>query len=83
MKEAIKTNLKFNIEIEIIENHKIDLNKKLRNLENDIITCSSDLKVHEQIIYDCGESINKLQELEKEFYAYDFYLKTVNRNGLP
>ena len=82
-KEAIKTNLKFNSEIEIIENHKIDLNKKLRNLENDIITCSSDLKVHEQIISDCEESINKLQELENEFYAYDFYLKTVNRNGLP
>lgn len=67
-----------------IEKEKYNLSTlRLKELENKIIECSGEVKVYQQIINECNESINKLKELETEFHAYDYYLKAVNRNGVP
>lgn len=81
--EAIKQNLEIQSNIDTIEKEKRYLSTQVKDLEEDIIEYSGQVKIHEQIIKDCAESIKKLQELEKEFSAYDYYLKSVNRNGLP
>jgi DNA repair exonuclease SbcCD ATPase subunit len=57
--------------------------KELKQIEGKIIDYSGDIKVQERIINDCNESIQKLKELETEYLAYDYYLKCVNRNGIP
>jgi DNA repair exonuclease SbcCD ATPase subunit len=81
--ELIISNKKINENIQTVQADKIRLINSVRIMDEDIITYSSEIKVHEQIIYDCEESIKKLKELEEEFYAYDYYLKAVNRNGVP
>jgi DNA repair exonuclease SbcCD ATPase subunit len=83
-KDAIVNNEKVRSKIKEIEAKKYQLsNYRLKELEDEIIECSGRVKVHEKIINECAESIDKLKELEKEFYAYDYYLKAVNRNGVP
>jgi DNA repair exonuclease SbcCD ATPase subunit len=39
--------------------------------------------LYEKTIEDCSTSIKKLGEFELQAKAYDFYLKAVNRNGVP
>lgn len=82
--EAILKNDIILKELKSIEKEKYNLSTlKLKELENKIIECSGEVKVYEQIITECNESIKKLKELETEFHAYDYYLKAVNRNGVP
>ena len=81
--ELIISNKKINEDIQAIQDTKFILMNSIKVMDEDIITYSSEIKVHEQIIQDCEESIKKLKDLEEEFYAYDYYLKAVNRNGVP
>ena len=81
---AIKANIETNDIIKQLESEKKFIkNSKLKELESLMLGYSGEVKVHEQIINECAESIKKLQELEKQFYAYDYYLKAINRNGVP
>jgi len=81
--EAIKQNLEIQSNIDTKEKEKKYLNSQIKENEENIIEYSGQVKIYEQVIKDCAESIKKLQELEKEFSAYDYYLKAVNRNGVP
>ena len=81
--EAIKQNLEIQSIIDTKEKEKRYLNSEIKENEENIIEYSGQVKIYEQVIKDCAESIKKLQELEKEFSAYDYYLKAVNRNGVP
>lgn len=82
--EAIKINNEIYRKIEQFELKRNRIKTtEIKLLENKILECSGEVKIHEQIINDCSISIEKLQELEKQFYAYDYYLKAVNRNGVP
>lgn len=80
---TIKENQSIQMEILDLEIHKENVAKKLYEIEDKIIDISGQVKVHEKIINDCAIAIKKLQELEKEYLAYDYYLKAVNRNGVP
>jgi DNA repair exonuclease SbcCD ATPase subunit/DNA repair exonuclease SbcCD nuclease subunit len=81
--ESILSNKKIREDIQAIQDTKFILINSVKIMDEDIITYSSEIKVHEQIIQECEESIKKLKDLEEEFYAYDYYLKAVNRNGVP
>lgn len=81
--ESIKTNSLLMEIIEDSKNSKSMFTKELKQVETKIIDYSGDIKVQERIINDCNESIQKLKELETEYLAYDYYLKCVNRNGIP
>lgn len=79
----IENNIKIKNNLSEVTNKKQKILLEIKSLEDEIIELSGDLKIHEQIISECEKSIEKLKELEKEFYAYDYYLKAVNRNGVP
>ena len=81
--KTIESNKKIKEDIEAIKGVKLILNNSINGLESSIIEYSGELKIHQQIINDCSDSITKLKELETEFHAYDYYLKAVNRNGVP
>lgn len=79
----IKENQQIQSKISVAERERNDFTSELKRLETKYITLAGEIKVYEKTIQDCAESIKKLQELEKQFKAYDFYLKAVNRNGVP
>lgn len=56
---------------------------RIKLLDIEIIETSGNVKIYEKIIDDCAKSIAELQALEKQYHAYDLYLKAVNRNGVP
>jgi DNA repair exonuclease SbcCD ATPase subunit len=81
--EVIKSNQELRSKIEIEETERKEITVALQKLETMYISISGEIKVYEKTIQDCVDAINKLQELEKQFKAYDLYLKAVNRNGVP
>ena len=80
---TIKENQGIQLKIAEIEFKRDDLVSELKGLDRDIIYSSGQVKVAEKTIQDCADSIKKLKELETQFKAYDYYLKAVNRNGVP
>jgi DNA repair exonuclease SbcCD ATPase subunit/DNA repair exonuclease SbcCD nuclease subunit len=82
-KLTVENNIIVKNKISVITDKKQNIIKEIKSLEDDIIETSGDLKINEKVITECEKSIEKLKELEKEFYAYDYYLKAVNRNGVP
>ena len=79
----IKENQGIQLKIADIESKKDEMVSELKSLDRDIIYSSGQVKVAEKTIQDCADAIKKLKELETQFKAYDFYLKAVNRNGVP
>lgn len=80
---TIKENQGIQLKIADIEFKRDDLVSELKTLDRDLIQISGATKVAEKTIQDCADSIKKLKELETQYTAYDFYLKAVNRNGVP
>jgi len=80
---TIKENQGIQLKIADIEFKRDDLVSELKSLDRDLIHISGGVKVAEKTIQDCADSIKKLKELETQFKAYDYYLKAVNRNGVP
>jgi len=82
--DAINQNNKIQSEIDKLENEKNTLSKfELKKIDENILEYSGNVKVSEKVIDECEVSIQKLKDLEKEYEAYDYYLKAVNRNGVP
>ena len=82
-KLIVENNIRVKNEISTITENKQNILREIKSIEEQIIETSGHLKLNEQVITDCEKSLEKLKELEKEFYAYDYYLKAVNRNGVP
>jgi DNA repair exonuclease SbcCD ATPase subunit len=75
-----------------IEHHKVvdqstkdvDIMKlAARSLNNHIIQFSGIYNVNLKIKQDILDNINELGRLETQYEAYDLYLKTIQRNGVP
>ena len=82
--DAINQNNKIQSEIDELEQEKNTLSKvELKKIDENILEYNGNVKVNEKIIDECEVSIQKLKDLEKEYEAYDYYLKAVNRNGVP
>ena len=80
---TIKENQGIQLKIAEVEFKRDDLVGELKSIDRDLIHVSGGVKVAEKTIQDCADSIKKLKELETQYLAYDFYLKAVNRNGIP
>ena len=80
---VITANRDVQVKIRIVESEREQLSKELKNLETRYIGIAGEIKVYEKTIEDCSTAIKKLGEFELQAKAYDFYLKAVNRNGVP
>lgn len=80
---VIKENQKIHLEIIELERNRDSLIEVVRGIESKIIDTSGQIKLYEKIVADCLDSMQKLKELERQFAANDYYLKAVNRNGVP
>ena len=82
--DTINRNNKIQSEINELENEKNNsLKIELKKIDESILEYNGNVKVSEKIINECEVSIQKLKDLENEYEAYDYYLKAVNRNGVP
>jgi DNA repair exonuclease SbcCD ATPase subunit len=79
----ITANKELQIKISGVESEREQLSKELKQLETRYIALAGEIKLYEKTIEDCSTSIKKLGEFELQAKAYDFYLKAVNRNGVP
>ena len=80
---TIKENQSIQLKIVHIEFKRDGLISDLKVIDRELIQISGGVKVSEKMIQDCADSIKKLKELETQYLAYDYYLKAVNRNGVP
>ena len=80
---TIKENQGIQLKIADVEFRRDGLIGELKIVDRELISISGGAKVAEKMIQDCADSIKKLKELETQYLAYDYYLKAVNRNGVP
>ena len=80
---TIKETQVIQLKIADVEFKRDSLIVELKSIDRDLIHASAGAKIVEKTIQDCADSIKKLKELETQYLAYDFYLKAVNRNGVP
>jgi DNA repair exonuclease SbcCD ATPase subunit len=81
--EAIKFNKNHTI---IVDKHKsvLDSNKTQKAILNsDIIVKSGEVKVYEKTKQDILDKLEELSQLETQYEAYEIYLKSIKRDGVP
>lgn len=89
LKEALKQihNIEFNKkksgEIVEIKDEINIVSIELKELDSKILNLSGKLKMAEKSKKDALDSINRLKELEQQYIGYEYYQKSVQRNGVP
>jgi len=82
-----KSNIEFNkdknIEINEIRDEIKTVNLELLELDSKLLATSGKLKMAEKSINDAEDGINRLKELEQQHQGYEYYQKSVQRNGVP
>ena len=82
-----KSNIEFNkdknIEINEIRDEIKTVNLELSELDSKLLVMSGKLKMAEKSINDAEDGINRLKELEQQYQGYEYYQKSVQRNGVP
>ena len=80
---SIKYNKTLNDEISSLTTTLNQLKDDLSDLTNEIVKCHSNILLAEKIKSDSEESIAKLQDYERQYKFYQYYLEAVNRDGVP
>jgi len=82
-----KSNIEFNkdknIEITEIRDEIITVNTELSDIDSKLLIMSGKLKMAEKSINDAQDGINRLKDLEQQYQGYEYYQKSVQRNGVP
>jgi len=82
-----KTDIKYNEGInKIINDHTEILNEakeRLFKLDDEIINVNAELSILKNNKITINNSINKLKDLENKYIAYEYYLDSVKRDGIP
>lgn len=81
--QAILHNKSINSAISDNTLKKQQLNGKLLEVENELLSVTSQIKVYDSIIKNAKDAIFRLQTLENDYKIYDLYTKATNRNGVP
>lgn len=82
-RDAIVHNKSINQSITEYNEEKQTLNSKLIEIENDLLTATSQIKVYDNTIKNAKDAILRLELLENDYKIYDLYIKATNRNGVP
>jgi len=81
--EAILFNKKVNSDIEILELGIGTLKDELELLENTMLLSHSSVIVWESKIKSINETIEKAHQLEIKLKSYEYYLESIQRDGIP
>lgn len=80
---AIEFNRKLQQDIDMLESEIEVLRSSLESVEMEISSADQKIGYHRRQLEDIDDRIKKLQEAEDKYKVYDYYIKTVLRDGLP
>jgi len=80
---AIKENKTIKAVINNLNDDVSKLKEDLSILNDQILSCHSNMLVAEKLKEKAEESIIKLKDLTKQYKFYEYYLQAVNRDGVP
>ncbi len=81
--EAILSNQKVNIDLEILDGSILTLKDELEILEDDLLTNHSAVTLWESKISNINDTIEKAHKLEIKLKSYEYYLESIQRDGIP
>ena len=76
-------NQQLEVEIDILQNNNTDLEYQIDTLNTKLTTLHGELRVLETNRKTILENIEKVEELEEKYTAYQYYLDAVKRDGIP
>ena len=82
-KESVEHNTKIQIEIDKYKYNLKEIEQLVSDTTDTIIDVSGDVKIAENTIKTVNDSINRLDEMERKYEGYEYYLKSVKRDGIP
>jgi len=82
-KESVEHNAKIQIEIDKHKHNLKEIEQLVFDTTETIIDVSGDVKIAENTIKTVNDSINRLGEMERKYEGYEYYLKSVKRDGIP
>ena len=82
-KESVEHNAKIQIEIDKHKHNLKEIEQLVFDTTETIIDVSGDVKIAENTIKTVNDSINRLGEMERKYEGYEYYLKSVKRDGVP
>ena len=82
-KKDIEHNKKVQEQITAVKKLQDEVDALLQQIETQMLTVYSDMKVAQNIIDNIQLELVKLAEYEKKYRAYEYYLKAIDRDGIP
>jgi DNA repair exonuclease SbcCD ATPase subunit/DNA repair exonuclease SbcCD nuclease subunit len=82
-KVSVEHNAKIQIEIDKYKHNLKEIEQLVFDTTETIIDVSGDVKIAENTIKTVNDSINRLGEMERKYEGYEYYLKSVKRDGVP
>jgi len=82
-KRAIERNSKITKNIEDLESDRKTINTRINELDSSLIDLYGEIKVAETTITSINSSIEEAGNLEEKYKAYEYYLSSIKRNGIP
>jgi len=82
-KQTIESNKKIQTQIDLLKQLLQEAKQEASEAEHKLRDLHGKIKVSEQIINECNNSLIHMQELVEKVTAYEYYIKLVSRDGIP
>ena len=81
--QAVEHNKLVNQRINSFKDTRETLKDKISEVNEEVMSITSDIKLAEKSIQQVNESIEKLRDMEIKYDGYEYYIKCVRRDGIP
>ena len=81
--KAVEFNAQVMMNVNSLKITQTEISSQIQDINNEIMSVYSDIKIAEKTIEMVNQSIGKLQHMEAKYDGYEYYLKCVKRDGVP
>ncbi len=81
--EQIRKNQDIRAQVKVLEYGLDAENRRLNRCQEELTTIKTSVAVCENKIQTIKDSIERLQDLQDDYSAYEYYMEAVKRNGVP
>ncbi len=81
--EQIRKNQEIRSQIKVLDYSLEEKNRKLNLCQDELTKIKTNVAVCENKIQTIKDSIERLQDLQDDYSAYEYYMEAVKRNGVP
>ena len=83
LKKDVSFNAKKRLEIEDVKSERNDISDTIKDLEDNLQTIHDKINLAEISKTEANNAIERLSELETQYKGYEYYLKSIKRDGVP